>query len=168
MADVRPNTPDTIKMLGDDLPLANVFEFIVDNHPVGIFREISGLGVKLETQEIIEGGQNGYVHTVPGRMKWDQITFKRGLTHTDNLFKWFWDCSGEGFAAAGDKVHRSTASIVARRYAEAGGDKLRAWNLVDAFPIEWKGPDFKAGHGEAAPLEETLVIIHHGFTVVTG
>ena len=160
--------PGQIQPLGGDLPIAAAFEFIVDNHTVGIFRQISGLGVELEFEEIVEGGQNGFVHKLPGRMKWSPITFKRGLTQTDNLFKWFWDCSGQGFAAKGNKVERSTASIVARAYAAGGGRKLRSWDLVDAFPVSWKGPDFSAGHdGGAVPLEEELVIMHHGFTVVT-
>jgi phage tail-like protein len=164
----NPNTPDTTKPLGGDLPIASAFEFIVDDHPVGIFREVSGLGVKLQTEPITEGGQNGFIHQLPGRMEWEPITFKRGLTHTDNLFKWFWNCSGEGFASSGNKVKRSTAAIVARSYAEGGGRKLRTWNLVDAFPIEWKGPEFKASHTDGAvPLEETLIVVHHGFTVVT-
>jgi phage tail-like protein len=144
--------------LGGDLPVATGFQFTVDNHPIGVFREVSGLGVHLETEDIKEGGQNGFVHKVPGRMVWEPIVFKRGLTNGDALFKWFFDCSGEKFAKQGNKVHRSSGAIVALTMS---GRWLRAWDVVDAFPISWTGPEF--GSDKHEPLVETLTIIHHGF-----
>lgn len=154
--------PSALLPLGNDLPVATGFQFIVDNHPIGVFREVSGLQVTLQTEEITEGGQNAFVHKVPGRMEWEPIVFKRGLTNGDALFQWFYDCSGEGFAAKGDKVHRSSGSIVAMSMS---GRWLRAWDLIDAFPIRWTGPQF--GSEKFEPLEEELEIIHHGFRVRT-
>lgn len=154
--------PIELLPLGNDLPVASTFQFIVDNHPIGVFREVSGLEVSLDTEEIVEGGQNAFVHHLPGRMNWEPITFRRGLTNGDALFQWFYDCSGEGFAAKGDKIHRSTGAIVAMTRT---GRILRKWNLIDAFPVRWKGPEF--GSEKYEPLEEELEIIHHGFRVET-
>ena len=148
--------------LGGDLPVATGFQFIVDNHPIGVFREVSGLEVELETEEIKEGGQNSFVHKVPGRMIWKPITFRRGLVNGDALFQWFYQCSGEGFASQGNKVHRSTGAIVAM---SMGGKYLRRWDLIGAFPIKWKGPDFASDKHE--PLMEELEIVHHGFRATT-
>ena len=47
-------------------------------------------------------------------------------------------------------------------YAEGDGQRLRRWNLVDAFPVKWTGPTFAASGSES--LSEELEIAHHGFT----
>ena len=154
--------PKDLQPLGGDLPVATGFQFIVDNHPIGVFREVSGLQVRLKTEDIIEGGQNAFVHKVPGRMEWDPIIFKRGLTNGDKLFEWFYNCSGEGFASQGDKVKRSSGSIVALNMS---GRWLRQWDLIDAFPVRWSGPSF--GSDKHETLEEELEIIHHGFRAKT-
>ena len=49
----------------------------------------------------------------PGRLEWPNITFSRGLTDADALFEWVNKTSGEGFAAAGNKITRSTGAITA-------------------------------------------------------
>jgi hypothetical protein len=42
---------------------------------------------------------------------------------------------------------------------------LRRWDLIDAFPIKWKGPEFASDKHEG--LMEELHIVHHGFRAVT-
>ena len=55
----------------------------------GYFTECSGLGSETELIEhkIQEGGQE-YIQMIPGRLKWDQIKLKRGIT--DNMDIWDW------------------------------------------------------------------------------
>jgi phage tail-like protein len=118
---------------------------------------VHGLEVKVMTEDIKEGGLNGYIHKVPGRMEWTNITFKRGLTQMDNLYKWFADTSGEGFAAKGNKLQTTTAAITAISHI---GTRLRSWNLTGVYPVRWKGPDFA---GESNVIEEELEIAHAGF-----
>ena len=43
-----------------------------------VFDEISGLGAKMEVFEVKEGGLNGYVHKLPGRVSHGNITLKCG------------------------------------------------------------------------------------------
>jgi phage tail-like protein len=154
--------PFDLDMLGGDLPTAGAFIFEVDGVTIGVFREVKGLKVELETEEIKEGGQNTYIHQVPGRMKWDNIVFRRGLTNNDALFEWFEHSSGEGFASKRNKLIRRTGAIVAMNYS---GGRLRAWELIDAFPVRWSGPEF--GTNKLEPLEEELEIAHHGFRTRT-
>ncbi len=116
----------------------------------------TGMSTSVETIE--EGGQNGFTHRLPGRMTWPNITLKRGITQSDNLFTWMTKSSGEQFAAAGNTLTRSTAAITLLGPA---GRRLRAWEFVDAFPVKWSGPDFAATATDVAT--ETLEIAHHGF-----
>jgi phage tail-like protein len=149
-------------MLGGDLPTASRFLFELDGVEIGIFREIHGLQVTVGVEEFREGGQNGFSHRVPGRMSWPNVVFKRGVTQSNALFDWLNKSSGEGFAAASNKLTRSTGAITA---VAGDGTRLRAWELIDVFPVKWKGPDFSVESRD--PLEEELEITHHGFRAKT-
>src|SRR5688500_20268371 len=121
--------------------------------------EVSGLEVSISVEDIEEGGQNGFVHHLPGRMSWPNISLKRGVTQTDSLFTWMNKSSGDQFAQAGNKLTRMTAAITLLGPA---GKRLRSWNFVDAFPVKWTGPSFTAE--STGPASEQLEIAHHGFT----
>ena len=45
-----------------------------------LFTECSGLEVKRDVKEVVEGGVNNYVHKLPGRVSFSDITLKRGLS----------------------------------------------------------------------------------------
>lgn len=134
------------------------FLFTVDGIDLGWFTSVTGLEVSIETQDIVEGGQNNYAHRLPGRMSWPNVVFTRGLTDSDNLLDWFNESSGEQFAANKNKLERSTASIA---LLSAAGDRLRSWDIDGAFPVRWSGPSFAADTNGAAA--EELEITHHGF-----
>ena len=120
------------------------FLFEVDGVDIGWFMEVSGLEVSIETEDVNEGGQNSFVHKLPGRMTWPNITLKRGVTKTNSLLDWLNESSGETFTANGNRVTRKTAAIT----------------LLDRTGT---GPSFAASSAEA-PTEE-LEITHHGFRV---
>ncbi len=158
--DLRPSA-DTERPLGGDLPIANRFLFELDGVEIGVFREVKGLEVTVGVEEIREGGQNGFVHRVPGRMTWPNLVFRRGVTDSNALFDWLSRTSGEGYAGNRSKLTRSGAITAVDHL----GTRLRAWELIDVFPVRWKGPDFSAE--STAPLEEELEITHHGFRAKT-
>ena len=113
------------------------FLFEVDGVEIGRFTEVSGLEVEVEIEELEEGGENSYVHKLPGRMRWPNITLKRGVTQNDSLLTWLTKSSGEQFSASGNKLHRSSAAIT---LLGAGAKRLRAWEFDGAFPVKWSGP----------------------------
>lgn len=139
---------------------AATFLFEVDGVEIGRFMEVSGLEVSIETEDVLEGGQNSFVHKLPGRMTWPNIVLKRGVTQNDSLLNWLTKSSGEQFAAAGNKLTRSTAAIT---LVGPAGKRLRAWEFDGAFPIKWSGPNFSVSSTDMA-MEE-LEISHHGFRV---
>lgn len=138
------------------------FLFEVDGQTIGRFMEVGGLSVDVSVENIEEGGENGFVHHLPGRMTWPNLTLKRGVTQSDNLFAWMRKSSGEQFAANGNKLTRSTGAITLISNTRT---RLRAWNIIDAFPVKWSGPTLAAGSSESAV--ENLEITHHGFTATT-
>jgi phage tail-like protein len=131
----------------------------VDGSRIGRFTEVSGLEVSVGVETHEEGGENSFVHHLPGRMSWPNLVLKRGVTWDDNLLTWFHMTTGEAFATEG-KVTRTTAAVT---MLSSTGKRLRAWNLKDAIPVRWSGPTF-AATAEEQPTEE-LEVAHHGFDV---
>jgi phage tail-like protein len=134
------------------------FLFEVDGVTIGSFMEVSGLEVSVETEDVVEGGQNSFVHKLPGRMTWPNITLKSGITRQDALLSWLNESSGEQFTANGNRVNRKSAAIT---LLDRTGARIISWNFVDAFPVKWTGPSFAAESADA-PTEQ-LEIAHHGF-----
>lgn len=134
------------------------FLFEVDGVEIGSFMEVSGLEVSVETEEVSEGGENSYVHKLPGRMTWPNITLKRGVAKQDALLKWLNESSGETFAANSNKLVRKTAAIT---LCDRTGKRLMSWEFDGAFPVKWTGPTFASTTSEF-PTEQ-LEIAHHGF-----
>jgi phage tail-like protein len=137
---------------------AATFLFEVDGVEIGRFMEVSGLEVNVAVEDLEEGGENSYVHKLPGRMTWPNITLKRGITQNDTLLTWLNKSSGEQFAANGNKLTRSSAAIT---LIGPSGSRLRSWEFDGAFPIRWKGPQFAVESNDMAV--EELEITHHGF-----
>ncbi|HEY5879385.1 MAG TPA: phage tail protein [Nakamurella sp.] len=152
------SSPESARYLGGDPALGSRFLFEVDGIEIGLFASVAGLEVSSRFVEVIEGGQNGYVHRLPGRLEWPTITFTRGLTDADALFDWMNKTAGEGFAANENRLVRSTGAITA---IGGSGSRLRAWSLEGVYPIRWSGPRFSTGSDD--PLTEELEIAHHGF-----
>ncbi|HEX3425102.1 MAG TPA: phage tail protein [Acidimicrobiales bacterium] len=145
-----------------DTPVGSRFLFEVDGVEIGVFGEVSGLEMKVNVEECQEGGQNGFVHQLPGRMTWPHIILKRGVTDSDALFSWVGKSSGDGFSANGNKLSRCTGAIT---IISSGGARERAWQLSDVFAVRWSGPSLSSSSGD--PLQEELELAHHGFTSKT-
>ena len=90
-------------------------------------------------------------------MTWPNIVFSRGLTRADALFDWLNKTSGEGFAADGNKLVKSTGAVTA---ITGDGTRLRSWEL-DGLPGPLEGTGLR--RRPQNPLDEELEIAHHGF-----
>jgi phage tail-like protein len=139
-------------------PFAARFVFTVDGLTIGSFTEVTGLSVQLDTEELVEGGNNGFTHKLPKQLKWPNLVLKRGITDSDVLFEWFSRCSGEGLEAAGDKLDRRNGSV---QLYDHNGKVVRRWNFADAYPVKWTGPKLAASSKDLAT--EELEVCHCGF-----
>ncbi len=121
-----------------------------------VFSECSGLQAEIEVVPYEEGGCNGFVHKLPGRTKYSNITLKRGVVSSDDLWEWFQE-------AARGEVTRREVSVVLLDGAQR---QVKRWNFSGAYPVKWVGPAFKGG--ENAISIETLELAHEGITVAKG
>lgn len=142
-------------------PFAGNFTFEVNGTAIGRFMEVSGLSAEIEVQTVTEGGQNEFEHQLPGRIKWQNLVLKRGITDNDALFEWFKVCSGEGFAGAGNRLRRRTGRLA---ILNPDGSIRRGWDFEGAFPVRWSGPSMAVTSSDVAT--EELEIAHHGIRTV--
>jgi len=139
-------------------PFTARFVFTVDGLTIGAFTEVSGLSVQMDTEDLVEGGNNGFVHKLPKQLKWPNLVLKRGITDSDVLFEWFTKCSGDGLEKAGDKLDRRHGAV---QLYDGAGKVVRKWEFTGAFPVKWTGPKFAAASKDLAT--EELEVSHCGF-----
>jgi phage tail-like protein len=133
------------------------FEVTVDGIDIGSFSGCEGLGAEYEVFEYQEGGENGYVHRIPGRLKYTPVKLTRPLDARSRmgaggLATWFSQLK------ISMKHCRKTASITA---LDARGNQIAQWNLVDVYPSRWTGPSLGADSNSVP--KETLELAHNGF-----
>src|SRR3990170_2634841 len=71
-------------------PLAGYHFFVEAGNVQGAFRECSGLGSESEVIEYKAADKSGQSLTrkIPGRIKWENIVLKRGITDDMAIWKW--------------------------------------------------------------------------------
>jgi len=95
--------------------------------------------VEWETEEVKEGGLNVYTHQLPVRRKGARITLKNGVGKS-SLLEWYLQTMREQF-----KRKPVTVSLL-----DARQQKIITWELADAYPVKWTGPQLKADENAIA------------------
>ncbi len=120
----------------------------VDGLYEGSFTECSGMSAKREVCEVREGGVNDYVHKLPGRISYGDITLRKGVMFSTGLWDWF----EEGLK--GYKVKRRDLTII--QYSSYFNIPARWYNVEDAFPINWEVSKLSADSNQFAVESLTL------------
>lgn len=119
---------------------------------VGGFSDVSGLGFEVQFGEYRNGNEKvNTVRKIQNTFKVDDVTLKRGVIGSDDLFDWL------------KKVREGT--IDPRSVTIALLDEARrtvaTWKLLSAQPKKWTGPTLAAKGGTESAMEE-LVLCHQG------
>lgn len=118
------------------------------------FSQVSGLKMEVDVQTYAEGGVNNFTYQFPGRVKQNTITLKRGMADSDTIWQW---CYG----VAQGVIVRKNLSIY---LLDNVGEPVVWWNVMDAWPVRWEGPEFRATSSEVAM--ESLTLAHHGMMML--
>jgi len=126
---------------------------------VGAFRECTGLGSENEVVEYKASGQKGeyVIKKVPGRLKWNNITLKRGITDAMDMWQW------RKLVEQG-KITDARKNGTITMYNQQG-NAIAKWNFTNAWPSKLSGPSANAGNNEVA-IEE-LELTHEGYERVS-
>jgi phage tail-like protein len=120
----------------------------------GYFTECSGVGSEHEIIEhkIVDEKGRESIQKIPGRLKWQDITLKRGIT--DNMDIWDWrDQVVQGKVT---DARRNGSVIMFNQALE----EVARWNFENAWPSKVSGPSMKSDSNEFGV--EELVIVHEG------
>ena len=126
-------------------PLAN-FRFALDlgqsKSWSGVFTECKLPDVAWDIEQVKEGGQNTFIHQLPGQRKPGNVTLKYGLTKQYELLDWYADMMSEDF--------KETSRTVTITLLDSESKPVLVWNLHNAYPVKVTWPDLKAGDSTVA------------------
>jgi len=133
------------------------FNFIVeiDNVESAGFSELSGLSIETETEEVAEGGINTFVHKLPKRTKYGNITLKKGMTNSADLYNWYMDI------VKGKIIQKELGIVLldeTRQY------ETERWQFQKAYPVKWVGPELNASSTNIA--FESIEVAHSGLSKI--
>jgi phage tail-like protein len=123
------------------------------------FAEASGLEATMEPKTFREGGRNVGDRQLPGRVTFQPVVLKRGVTRIQHLWRWFDLVAGRRYAI------RLDARLVV---LGAGDDPLTSlgrleWRMRDCLPTRFRAPTFQAKDHEVAV--EELHFVHQGLSL---
>lgn len=117
---------------------------------LGGFSECSGLEMSLETEDYQEGGRNGGALKFPTRVKWQNLTLKKGVGAGTALWDWHY-----GFVEGRGK--RRDGIIVLQNDLHLPNN---IWYFRRGLPVRYTGPSMNAGQNAVAI--EAIEIAHEG------
>jgi phage tail-like protein len=133
------------------LEIANITQ---NSSFLGIFKTLSGLEVEFDVLEYREGGNNDFVHRLPGRMTYPNLVLSWGLVSDEALLNWFMQTHTQAQTQDITLTLTATQGDVSR--------DVRKFTFADAFPVRWSGPVLNANVVSPETWGETLEIAHSG------
>ena len=124
----------------------------------GLFTECSGLGSEHEVIEhkVVQDGKQ-VIMKIPGRLKWENITLKRGVT--DNMDIWKWRKQVEDGDV--DGARKNGSIIMMDQHLKP----VARWDFERAWPLKVTGLQAKSD-SNAIGVEE-MGIVHEGMRRVS-
>ncbi len=150
-----PNAVDTQR---EDPLVGFLFALDIQGVITGYFTECAGIGSESEIAESKVVSEKGVqvVLKVPGRLKWGDITLKRGLT--SNMELWDWRKMIEDGNVKGARKNGTITMFDQSLTPKA------KWEFKNAWPSKISGPSPKSD-GNDLQIEE-ITIVHEYITRV--
>lgn len=127
------------------------FRVSIDGQDFGNWQKCDGLSVEYDIHEVKEGGENAFVHKLPGRAKYETIKLTRPIDeHTGRVTMFV--------ASMQLVVLPGTAHI---SVLDPAGEAVADWYLIGVYPVKWSGPTLDVDGNQLAT--ETLELAHNGF-----
>ena len=113
------------------------------------FQKVSGLSVEIDTEPMVEGGNNTGTLSLPKGVKHGNLVLERGMVVGSLL--------NLEFNATMSLFKFATSNVLVTLL---GGDKLprAAWLFIKAYPVKWATSELSAG--EPALVVDTLELAY--------
>lgn len=123
---------------------------------LGGFTECTGLEMSLEIKDYEEGGNNSGVLKFPTRVKWSNITLKKGVGTSTALWDWHYGfVEGRGRRRDGVIMLMDDLSV-----------PQHIWYFKRGLPLKYTGPSMNASQNSVAI--EAIEIAHEGIYQLPG
>lgn len=116
------------------------------------FQEVTGLSAEVTTEEVKEGGLNGYSHKLPTMAKYGNLTLKRGMLVDSKVTDWIKEAI-ENFDFAPTNIDVTLLN--------EAHEPLAQWQFEGAYPVKYALSDLKAEASEL--MVETLELAYRRF-----
>lgn len=125
------------------------------------FQEVSGINVTFETEQIKEGGENRFSHTVPkGNVNYDDLVLKRGVVTSGSVLS-AW-CQAHLINGLNSPIK---PMILTLKLLDASTKlPMMVWIFYNAYPVKWEVSGFNAENSQI--LVETLTFNYNFFNVM--
>lgn len=129
------------------------YSVVIEGEDVGRFTAVDGLSIEVEVVEFRDGS-DPLIRKLPGRVKYGDITLKRGYVASSDLNDWIETARlGEG------AFTRKNMSIILHDNSTPGApSEVKRWNLFETFPKQWKLSTLD-GKGNDVLTEELVIVI---------
>ncbi len=134
-------------------PVPFYFNVMIKKEAFG-FSEVKGLTSEMQTMEIPEGGENRFVHRVPGRMKFSQkLILKRGMQikKTATLVTWCMETLSFGGGNSKKKIEPKNVIV---HLLDEKGKPAASWLFDGAYPVKWTISDLNSMSDNNVLIEE--------------
>lgn len=133
----------------DDYPPSSFYFKVVFAATLGMtdtsFQKVSGIGSQIETEEVVEGGENRYVHQLPTKVKHPKLVLERGIAAiTSPLVIWCRSVLEADFIAPIVPMPISVFLLNENKIP------IRAWTFANAYPVNWEVDNFASTKNEVA------------------
>lgn len=141
--------PDRTTPYGAFNFLVNLNGPVGPEEPLGGFSDVSGLGTEMTVAEYRNGNDpENHVRKVPGVHKVADVTLKRGIVSSGDLWEWIDNTRRTGVLAQRD--------VVITLRDESGAD-VQSWTLRGVIPLKYTGPTLAAKGGGDVAMEELVL-----------
>jgi phage tail-like protein len=144
-----PAPPGATEASGIVMPVA--FHFAVSLSGPGVdasdtaFREVSGLDMEYDVEEVREGGQNAFVHRLPKGRKQGNLKCIRGIAvEGDPLLDW---CRA---VLEGELIEEIKTATIVVKLLDPDHAPVAAWSAESCWPVKWQVDGFDAMKNELA------------------
>jgi phage tail-like protein len=119
---------------------------------IGGFSDVSGLGLDVSYSEYRNGNEKfNTSRKIPNTHKLDDVTLKRGIVGSDDLFAWL-----KGVRDGTPDPRQITITLL-----DEARNSVITFALRNAQPKKWSGPTLAAKGGGEVAMEE-LHFVHEG------
>lgn len=122
---------------------------IAPDAPLGGFSDVSGISTEMTIAEYRNGNEKeNHVRKVPGVHKVADVTLKRGIVNSKDLWSWIQEVRIKGPLAKREVV------ITLR---DESGKDVQSWKLRGVVPLKYTGPTLAAKGGGDVSMEELVL-----------